>query len=349
MKSIKYYLSVLLLTVMISGCEEESFVEIDSLSALGDEFYFGQKVKVWMVVKTDDLPSARYTWTCQGGRLTQPQTLDENTWEAPREAGTYTVTCTVDVNGTQKTRSREMYVSSYFFEKFERGTQNAFTLPSSSATLKNGHMEVRVSSATATRGYIQRSFADPTLRVPVSTQMQLGWISNFPDKEIKIGATTAQNTLYYEWTLNRDPDKQDNLFIDNIRFEWYPVGKSNGLPVDPLGQPWNGTFRFQQRDATTNVTTIFNYYLNHPALTFAQNQLKKVSMSIDADYIVHIYIEGEEVFTTDAIKTWRATNNAKDDIYLNQWRLNYVSNSGAPAPYIYVDNAYAVTDGTILK
>lgn len=342
-------IAFLSLILFATGCEEPSTVEIDSLSAMGDEFFFGQKVKVWMGVNTNDLPAARYTWSTVGGRLTQPQGLDENTWEAPREAGRYMLTCEVDVNGKKQTRSREMWVSSYYFEKFEK-TSHTFTMNSSTGTLKSGTLEAKVNSTTAARGYAQRAFADAQLRVPVSMEAQVGWISNFPKDAIKVGSTTADNTLYYEWTLNRDPDRADNLFIDNIRFEWFPVGKTSGLPVDGDKKPYNGFLRFQQRNASTSTTTAFTVPVNHPGLSFAQNEKKKVSLSMDKDYQVHVYMGGTEILKTDAVRQWRTSNNSKDDIYVNQWRINYCSNSaGQTSPTIAIDNAYVTTDGTILK
>lgn len=348
MKPLKI-VALLALILFATGCEEPSTVEIDSLSAMGDEFFFGQKVKVWMAVKSDDLPAARYTWNTVGGRLTQPQGLDENTWEAPREVGRYTLTCEVDVNGKKQTRSREMWVSSYYFEKFEK-TSHTFTLNSSAGTLRNGTLEARVNSTTAARGYVQRAFADAQLKVPVSSEAQVGWLSNFPKDAIKVGAATADNTLYYEWTLNRDPDRADNLFIDNVRFEWFPIGKTSGLPIDADKKPYNGFLRFQQRNATTSATTAFVIPVNHAGLAFAQSQKKKVSLTIDKDYQVHIYMGGVEILKTDAIRQWRTTNNSKDDIYVNQWRINYCSNSaGQTSPTIAIDDAYMATDGSILK
>jgi hypothetical protein len=353
MRHTKKYLPALLATLLFLGCEEEPMVEIDSLSAMGDEFFFREKVKVWMAVKTDNLPAARYTWSCDAGRLTQPQTLDENTWQAPREAGTYTITCTVDVDGVKKTRSRQMIVSGFYFDKLER-TPHTFTTNSSTANLvldpvtKTSHLEARVNSTTATRGYVQRAFDDLELKTPFSTQAQVGWISNFPTNQITIGTSTAQNTLYYEWTMNRDPDRVDNLYIDNIRFEWYPRGKSSGLPVAAGFGAWNGNLRIQVRNVSTNGTSFLNAYVNSPALTFAQNQFKKVSITIDADYVAHVFVEGVEVINSNEIKQWRTNFNITDDMYVNQWRINYVSNTGQ-TPLIFIDNATGLNDGTILQ
>jgi hypothetical protein len=353
MRHFNKYITVLLASLFVIGCaEEDPMVEIDSISAMGDEFFFQQKVKVWAAVKSDNLPAARYTWSCDGGRLTQPQSLDENTWQAPSEPGVYRITCTVEVDGVKKTRSRDMFVSTFYFDKLER-TPHTLGPNNSSATLvldqatNTSHLEARVSTTSATRGYMQRSFADPLLHAPFSTQARVGWISDFPAKDIKIGTAVAENTLYYEWTLSRDPDAKDNLFIDNLRFEWYPVSKSSGLPV-ANGQPWNGTLRYQQRNLATNATTVFNVYVNHPALNFAKNQYKKVSLSIDADYIVHVFVEGVEVLNTDSIKVWRQTNASQDDIHINQWRINYVSNTGK-TPLIYIDDLVGSNDGTVLK
>jgi hypothetical protein len=367
MKKIKKYLLLLFVVLLWSSCEkeEEAFVEIDSVSALGDEFFYGQKVKVWTVVKTNNLADARYTWSCSGGTLTQPQGLDENTWQAPKEPGVYTVTCTVDVNGVTHTRSREMYVSVYYFDKIERtflhtlGSSNSSMSIILDSATRISHVEATVNVSSATRGFVQRAFGDQDLHIPFSTMAQLGWITKpspskntFPLKDIKIGTAVSENTIYYEWTLNRDPDRLDNIYIDNIKFEWYPVGKSSGLPLDPLGNPYNGVFRFLVRDLSTSALTLYDVPVNNTALSFAANELKNVSIAIDADYIFYVSVGGVEIFNTDAMKQWRISNNSQDDIYINEWRINYVSNvnnsTNAP-PIIFIDNTIGVNDGTILK
>jgi hypothetical protein len=227
------------------------------------------------------------------------------------------------------------------------------------STTQISHMEASVNVSSATRGFIQRAFGDADLHVPFSTMAQLGWITKpapakntFPLKDIKIGTAVAENTFYYEWTLNRDPDKLDNIYIDNIKFEWYPVGKSNGLPLDPLGNPYNGVLRFLVRDLSTNALTLYNVPVNNTALSFAANEFKNISIAIDADYIFYVSVGGVEIFSTDAMKQWRITNNSQDDVYINEWRINYVSNvnnsTNAP-PIIFIDNTIGVNDGTILK
>lgn len=363
MKNIIRYIPIL--AILLAGCKDEDpFVEIDSVSAWGNEFYLQEKVKVWMTVKTDNLPAARYTWSCNEGKFTQPQTLDENTWQAPREPGTYTITCTVDVEGVTKTRSRQMNVLPiYYFDKFEK-LPLSFSGPSNTVSVsqiedvltKTKHIETRVSATGVTRGSIFRSFGDRALQAPFSTKAKVGWVSNFPAGPITMGSNppvTAQNTLYYAWTFNRDPDKEDMEYIEAIQFEWYPRGRSGGLPTTPGGQPYNGVARILARNIPTNTVNLMEVYVDNPALTFVQNQPKNVAMSIDADYRMYVHVDGTEIVNTDLIQTWRAASNggagSKDEIFINQWILNFVSNTGSNTALIYLDDVIAYHDGTILK
>ena len=97
----------------LTSCSDESdSLTIDSLNTMGDEFYCNQKVKVWMCVNSSDLWHTTYTWSCDGGTLTQPQGLNEMTWKAPSVPGTYPIPCTAKVGNKAQTRSHQMYVSS---------------------------------------------------------------------------------------------------------------------------------------------------------------------------------------------------------------------------------------------
>jgi len=94
------------------SCSDESFIEIDSLSSDGNEFYCNQKVKIWMNVRSSDLWHTDYEWSADGGTLTQPQGLDEMTWKAPNVPGTYTIRCKVTVGDKTDVREKKMFVSS---------------------------------------------------------------------------------------------------------------------------------------------------------------------------------------------------------------------------------------------
>ena len=114
MKGINKLLIGLFFIFWLTGCSDDSFIEIDSLSSDGDEFFCNQKVKIWMNVHSSDLWNTDYEWSADGGILTQPQGLDEMTWKAPNVPGTYTIRCKVTVGGKTDIREKKMYVSSYF-------------------------------------------------------------------------------------------------------------------------------------------------------------------------------------------------------------------------------------------
>ena len=157
------YINSLIITFLCSlflvGCGDEEYIRIESLSAMGDEFYCNQKVKLWMCVESSDLWHTDYEWGCDGGKLTQPQGLDEMTWQAPNKPGTYKVWCVAKVGDKKERREHSLYVSSYFFEKFETAKPpSSFSYQSSSKSsiaqetlpdgTKNSYLEIYASSAT---------------------------------------------------------------------------------------------------------------------------------------------------------------------------------------------------------
>lgn len=350
-------LGIILFSVLLGGCEDEEWARIDSLSTDGDEFFCNQKVKLWMVVESNNLVGVDYQWACEGGRLTQPQGLNEMTWQAPTTPGTYKVSCTTIIGGKSETRSHDMNVSSFYFEKFEKSSysfkgQSSTTLTKSNEVLNgktNGYLQAVAKITTEASRYIYYNFGDPTLKTPFSCGAKLGWISDFPTASIKVGSKTSVNSLYYQLTLNRDPDKEDVMYIDDVRFEWYPVGVTTGLPIDVVtGLPYNGCFKFEQNNGGSK--TWFQVSVNVPELNFAIGENKRVALNIGADYKVSVYVAGVLVLETDAIQKWRTTNAAKDEMFVNEWRLVFPNgNGGNKPPKIYFDDAYALVDGTVLK
>ncbi|HCY41885.1 MAG TPA: hypothetical protein DHV48_11095 [Prolixibacteraceae bacterium] len=350
-------LGIILFSFLLAGCEDEEWARIDSLSTDGNEFFCNQKVKLWMVVESNNLVGVDYQWACEGGRLTQPQGLNEMTWQAPTTPGIYKVSCTTTIGGKSETRSHDMNVSSFYFEKFEKSSysfkgQSSTTLTKSNEVLNgktNGYLQAVAKITTEATRYIYYNFGDPTLKTPFSCGAKLGWISDFPTASVKVGTKTSVNSLYYQVTMNRDPDKEDVMYIDDIRFEWYPVGVTTGLPLDPVtGQPYNGCFKFEQNNGGSK--TWFQVSVNVPELNFAKGENKRLAINIGTDYKVSVYVAGALVLETDAIQQWRTTNAAKDDMFVNEWRLVFPNgNGGNKPPKIYFDDAYALVDGTVLK
>lgn len=348
-------LAVVLAATFFAACTKDEYVKIDTLGADGNEFFSNQKVKLWMSVKSSNLSEVDYQWGCEDGTLTQPQGLDEMTWKAPSEPGTYRVFCTVKIGNESETRYRDMLVSSFFFEKFEKTSysfkgQSSTTLTKKTETLNgitNGYLEAVVKSTTSTNRYIYYNFSDTGLHTPFSCMSTVGWISDFPADTIKVGTSKYANKLYYEIVLNRDPNKEDAAYIDNVRFEWFPVGNTKGLPKDPAGQQYNGCLLFEQN--LSGAKKWFQVSVNANELNFAKAENKKVALNISPDYIATVYVNGTKILETDAIKNWRIENNSKDDMYVGEWRLVFPNgNGGNKPPKIYFDNAYAKADGSLL-
>jgi hypothetical protein len=76
-----YLIPILSLLLIFTGCEDENWAEIDSLSADGDEFYTNQLVKLWMAVNSNSLYDIAYEWDAKG-HTRATQGLDEMTWRA---------------------------------------------------------------------------------------------------------------------------------------------------------------------------------------------------------------------------------------------------------------------------
>lgn len=136
MKYIYQLFVVIFLSLSFSACGDEEFLEIDSLSSDGDEFFCNQKVKLWMCVRSSDLWGTTYEWSCDAGLLTQPQGLNEMTWKAPSLPGTYTISCKATIGDVSEVRTHKMYISSYYFEKFEKSLHTMSLQGESTSALK---------------------------------------------------------------------------------------------------------------------------------------------------------------------------------------------------------------------
>lgn len=350
----KYIYPILILccSLSFSGCSDNDYIQIDSLSADGDEFFCNQKVKVWMCLNSSDLWNTDYEWTCEGGTFTQPQGLNEMTWKAPSVPGTYTITCKASIGGASETRTREMHVSSYYFEKFEKSSHSLTIQSSTTTSLKkesngNQYLEAKVNTAAEHTRYVRRSFGDETLRTPFSTRMKLGFVSNMPTTQrIAVTGKNTEGMLEHRWNLSQDASNNGS-YISQIRLRWYPGSVTDGYPTwDDAGVPteYNVEVRVQHTSSLgVNTVYIERYNLN-TMNTFANGVYKNVSLSVDEAENILVYMEGTEILKSTLLKTARTTKACEGIMRINQWDFYFLNgNNGMNIPVMYIDDCYAST------
>lgn len=343
------------------ACGDDDSISIDSLSADGDEFYCNQKVKVWMCVNSSDLWHTEYKWECDGGEFTQPQGLNEETWKAPNEPGTYTITCTAKVGDKTQTRVRHMYVSSYFFEKFERSSQSSFSLQNAKSSIiaeagGNHYMRTTVNSSTEPTRYIRRSFGDEELTTPFSCRAKLGFVSNMPTTQvISVGKKTANAVLEYRLNMRSDATNNNN-YINYISLQWYPSTPKDGLPALTDEQTaegttdWNVRVSVQHTAATAVKTTVNEYHKLNSMCIFKNKEYHTVALGIDRDQMLHVYIDGNEVLQSPIVRDTRSQMGCEGSMFINNWEIYQLNgNNARNLPQFYLDDAYASNLDELLK
>lgn len=363
MKYIYQFLFFVLCSCSLTGCGEKDFIEIESLSADGDEFYCNQKVKVWMCVRSSDLWHTNYEWSCDGGILTQPQGLNEMTWKAPSSPGTYTITCRATVGGETQVRSHKMNVTSYYFDKFEK-MPHSLTIDSKTvkSALKkesesNQYLQVKVNSSGEVNRSARRSFDDKTLYTPFSTRMKLGFESNVPNVDsITVGKKKGQPTLEYRWNMRLDPSN-NNAYVSQIRLSWYPGKLKNGsnypkvADTDLLGgatETVEGTEDYNLRIMVEYVATdgkkssYTEYHMMNTMNTFVPKLYQTVSMSVDENETIFVHLAEEEVLKSNLLKEVRTLNACEGRMSVNNWEVYFPNgNAGKNIPVVYMDDAHA--------
>lgn len=374
MKYLYNLLIALFCSCAIVGCGDDDFLEIDSLSTDGDEFFCNQKVKVWMCVRSSDLWHTDYEWTCEGGTFTQPQGLNEMTWKAPSVPGTYTITCKATVGGVSQVRSHKMYVSSYYFEKFEKSSHSMSLQGNNTNSLKkesngNQYLQIRVNSNSEVKRYIRRAFGDDNLVAnPFSTRIKMGFESNVPNTQrVIVGNKNENAVLEYRWNLRADASNE-GAYLNQIRMMWYPGTLKDGevypdvpvVKVDENGETQpvltpEGTLQYnvqlvaQYTGADGKKTTKNEYHFLNTMNTFKAKEYKTVSMGLDQNKVLTAYIDGVETLRSNIVQELYTEKNCKGGIYVNNWEVYYINgNGGKNIPQMYFDDAYA-SNTEILK
>lgn len=356
----KYFYKLLLLfcfAPFLAACSDDDYLEIESLNANGDEFYCNQKVKVWMCVHSSDLWHTDYQWSCDGGSFTQPQGLNEMTWKAPAMPGTYTISCTATVGGKSQTRQHKMYVSSYYFEKFD-GSSHSFSNSNQTLTLKkesngNGYLEAKVNSSTEPTRRVYHAFNDNTLQTPFSTRVKMGFTSNMPrTQKIVVGSKSSNSVLEFRWNPRQDATNTGS-WISQIRLLWFPCEVTEGYPDVPAnpGTTVEGTTDFnvqlivQYTNSVGAKTTFNEYHKLNTFNTFDNGVYRTVSMGIDENYHLEAYVDGNLAVQSDIVANAYNSGSCVGGIFLNNWEIYTLNGNGASnIPVMYFDDAYASFD-----
>lgn len=366
MKYISLFFALLFCSFIITGCGEDDYIQIDTLNADGNEFYCNQKVKVWLCLHSSDLWHTDYYWTCDGGSLTQPQGLNEMTWKAPNVPGIYTITCTATIGDATETRSHKMYVSSYYFDKFEKSSHSLTVQSSTTSSIKkesngNQYLQAKVNSSTEVTRYVRRAFGDAELCTPFSTRMKLGFEENVPNTDsITVGTKMGQPTLEYRWNMSAN-ESNNNSYINRIRLIWYPgqlaSGESYPTAYDDLGnkilseegtEDYNVHIEVQYTQASGARVTYHEYHKLNTMNTFVEKLYQTVSMSIDESENFLVHVAGQEVLRSSVIQKVRTEQASEGGMFISNWEL-YIpnGNSGRNVPVVYIDDAYASNSGVL--
>jgi hypothetical protein len=326
MNKIKY-LCLLLSVVLLFGCEKDDFtVKVDSVSKYGSEFFQGQKVQVWVSAETGDLGNTTFNWECDGGSFSGPQHLFQNVWVAPRQAGEYLITCTVEVNGKSDKRSTRMVVGPYFFDKFSFASTN-FTLSNFTATYANGEL-LLVGSRSNTRGSFRRAFADTALYNPFTYKADMAWRGKYKN---------ATSSMYYRLQFDK-PRRNDGSkvkqYIREIRLEMWPTSTGTANNYSLRYEVFNSEF------SMATWTTIEQG--RKPEFVFTDGAkapdgkgMRTITIGVDANFTTTVTLDGNPVIQSDAISAWRTANTIPDKLNLGRIWVEVFEQSN-----FYMDNIF---------
>ena len=327
----KYIAFISFLSLLLLGCsKEKGSVEIVSLYKNGSEFFQGQKVPVWVGAQVSDLAGTSYDWTCDGGTFSGPKGLFQNVWVAPRKAGDYKVSCTVDCNGKSETKSVKMTVGQYFFDKFSVTSTN-FSVSNFTATYANGEVML-VGSKSNTRGSFRREFGDTALFNPFTYKCDMAW---------RVKYKNATSSMYYRILLNK-PVRYDGTkvkqYIREIRLEIWPTS---------TGTANNYSLQYEVFSSEFSMSTWTTVESGRKApFTFTDGSkapdklgMRPITLSVKSDFKVVVTLDGTSVLESDAIKNWRTTNNIPDKLNLGRvWTEVYEQTN------FYLDNIILTLD-----
>jgi hypothetical protein len=342
--NIKHIILGICLAGFFTACENDEPVEILTLSKAGDYFYFGEKVTVWAGVE-GDLRNMTYDWDCSGGRFDgwRTQHLFENLWIAPTEAGEYLVTVTAKSGNESDTRQTKMKVVNYFTENFEYGSKNPAAWAVSNTTLEYGthpddpkdNVVFVPSTSNTADAQFRRTLTGTPLYPPFSIRTKMMYTGYKAVTNVTTGNAATYFSIYFvQPTVNTDKP-----YIREIRLEFCPPA---------VGTNANWRFRMESYlPASGKSVWATNAGNNNPIpvpflaaiqgrdelFNFAANQYHTFAFTVDADWNMSVYVDGNVfVSKSDAIKRFVTLNGLNHlDMQVREFRLTTPRKSASSA------------------
>jgi len=327
-------IAVIISAIMVSCKKEGGSTEIVSLSKMGTEFYFGQRVPVWTDFNSGarDYTQMHFDWSCSAGRFDDNNTanLFENLWVAPDSIGDFKVTVNAKYgDGGVATRTTDMnvdvYFTDHFYYQFANQLSSVWSQKSNTITYSTSGNDTTncltvVPSGTDTPN-ISRSLSLP-LTVPFSVRTRLAFTAgtgtgglNYRDD-----GNTDSIPSYTSISIKFQQPKTNTTypFIREIRWDFAPIKLSKAKTPASVK---NYQLRYEKFTPTTGQSVWSSDSLNTiglpnplalitPTLGWDNrfqmkgDTYKRFSFAMAADYTFTTYVDGVQWVTSNAIKNW---------------------------------------------
>ena len=283
MKQIHKLLLVVSCLLAVACSKDESFVNIVSVNTFGNTVCRNDVVKVFVSVETDNKDLPTYEWGCEDGKMTNPQGLFENVWQAPDKAGKYKIWVKVKSGRAEDTHYAYMTVTDeYYYTNFET--------PYYGEGWSNTNMTVAIDSKTGTTPCLSLTSKNNNavyyrnwskdFAAPISMQ-----VNCYP--KTFSGSNTVSLRIIFTKVV------ETNKILENVSFNFQPGTGVFNISSAYVDVP-NGTvvtLTGTGSDAGTNAKLKY------------KNAWKHISLSLDASNKVIVYCEGEKILESDFLKT----------------------------------------------
>jgi hypothetical protein len=294
------------------------------LSKGGDTFYFGEKVPVWTILRSNpgNVSKVTYDWECTGGVFDghATQHLYENLWIAPRTVGEYTVQVSAKMGDQTETRQTNMKVTNFYTDTFD-DTRNPGGWTQGTSLLLSwdvGRMILQ-NTSNGREGTCFKQFpvAD-NLVPPFSIQVQMDY-SAYRSGVTSVSSMTG-TTFYlsfYQPSIN--PEKP---YVRNITWTFCPVAatENSQLTIEHL-TPENG-----------RSGTLLSALIRNGALSFGADETHTLTLTVDEDLQLRISCDGQIIHNTDAIRNFVDKYEIVQDFNVREFRYQLPAKTIANAP-----------------